>query len=560
MSVELPFIFVNIFDNIFKYDEKYDELEFNVESFNIMNYNIGIREIWYKYYPALLRKYKNLEEVYDEKKLISDMENDTFMPFIPMKLISDEDIEKRVFHKILEEDYKFLQLKDANDRKHYIFNHMTQYCIPDLMDGWNLNIYLDQNLLSIHELKNCKSLLHLSPKYAIEYITITGEVDRCWEIFTNENCDTMFHIDELMKLSDDLIKQIADNIINRYSNIKRNGNKKLTNLDLLMYCDLKFFKEFDIENIDVARLMFQRISKVELDRYTPLVILKSVLMVILKLHKLDDSDKLTNDKTTFPVLKLFDAPFDSIMDDDMRICLMIDNPNLVDLFLEYRNDLCSDWITGAIKHKQINKDNWNDIWNKYKNYPNVESMKPMFCAEWIIAYHEEPPLEIYVSPKDNCSRGTMADIWRRYVCADDVPKEMTNMNYYEYMIMLKGKKRNPNNTTMYTFFSNSDENKIIFCKSDVELIEPAKARYNIELNYDLVKPFLHEEIETNGICSFTHLTKDDWNKVARGKDDYDIVCFSEMKNIYRERTPIKDVLEYLTSAIELKFGVHPIEI
>ena len=566
MSAELSFVFVNVFENVFKYDEKYDELEFIVDPFNIMDYHFGIRQIWYKYYPVLLRKYKNLEKVYDEKKLMNDMENDESMPFIPMKLISDEDFEKRIFHKILEEDYKFLQLKDMNDRKHYKFNHMTQYDIPSLnLKGWNLNTYLDQNLLTIHDLKNCKLLNHLLPKYAIEYINMTNEIGKCWEIFTNDECNELLYIDELMKLDEKLIKQIVDEIIGNYypkvGKNQKNVNQKLTNLDLLKYCDLRLFKEFDIENIDVARLMFQRMSNVELGKSNE-CIPSDVLMSILIRYKLDDSDELTNDKTTFPAVRLFKPPFITTIYDNQRIALMIENPDLVDLFLKYKNYLCSDWFAKAIVNKQINKDNWNDFWNKYKNYPNVDSMKPRYCAEWIIAYHEEPPLEIYVSPRTSCggTRGTTADVWRKYVCSDDVPKEMTTMSYYEYMIMSKGKKRNPNNTTMYTFFSNSDENKIIFCKSDVELMGPARARYNIELNYDLVKPFLHEEIDTNGICSFTHLTKDDWNKVAGGRNDYDIVCFSEMKNIYRERTPIKDVLEYLTNAIELKFGVQPIQI
>ena len=563
MSAELSFVFVNVFENVFKYDEKYDELEFIADSFNIMNYHIGIRQIWYKYYPVLLRKYKNLEKFYDEKRLMNDMENDESMPFIPMKLISDEDFEKRVFHKILEEDYVFLQLKHINDRKHYKFDHMTQYDIPSLnLKGWNLNAYLDQNLLTIYDLKNCNSLHHLLPKYAVEYINMTKNVEQCWEIFTNKDCDVLLYMNELVKLSDDLIKQIINNIINYHSKIEQNGNKKnvdqkLTNLDLLKYCDLGLFKEFDIENIDVARLMFQRMSNVESNECIP----SDVLMSILIRYKLDDGNELTNDKTTFPAVRLFKSPFITVINDELKITLMINNPSLVDLFLKYRNDLCAEWFAIAIMSKQINKDNWNSVWNKYKNCPNVESMKPCYCAEWIIAYHEEPPFDIYVSPRICCGKyGTTADVWRKYVGSDDVPKEMTTMSYYEYMVMSKGKKRNPNNTTMYTFFSNSDENKIIFCKSDVELMKPARARYNIELNYELIKPFLHEEIETNGICSFTHLTKDDWNKVAGGRNNYDIVCFSEMKNIYRERTPIKDVLEYLTNAIELKFGVQPIQI
>ena len=212
------------------------------------------------------------------------------------------------------------------------------------------------------------------------------------------------------------------------------------------------------------------------------------------------------------------------------------------------------WFESLIESKTINKDNWLEYWNKYNKSINIGNC----CYLWIKTYHDEPPLEIYISPNSTCgeyNRNT-CQTWADCVNRCTIPKEMTSMNYWQYMIESKGKKRNPNQSTMYSFFSNTDENKIIFCRSDVELQEPAKARYNIPVLFSELKPFLHEEIITNDICSFTHLTKDDWNKVAGGNDRIDVVVFSEMKNIYKERTPLKQVLSYLVENIEINFSVE----
>ena len=52
------------------------------------------------------------------------------------------------------------------------------------------------------------------------------------------------------------------------------------------------------------------------------------------------------------------------------------------------------------------------------------------------------------------------------------------------------------------------------------------------------------------------MTKDDWNKVAGGRDDIDIVAFSDTKNIFRHRTPMMELMTYIIAAIEIKFGIN----
>jgi hypothetical protein len=221
-------------------------------------------------------------------------------------------------------------------------------------------------------------------------------------------------------------------------------------------------------------------------------------------------------------------------------------------------DVIAEWFAQRIETKAINSSNFTEYWEKWGSRINNNSRAEL-CGKWIQYQKEEPPLPIYVSPNTTCGSYNQSPnrIWCTYVNPATIPKEMTSINYYDYMIATKGRKRNPNHTTMYTFFSNTDENKIIFCKSDVELFSPARPRYSIAVEYDKLKPFLHEELDTNGICSFTHLTKDDWNKVAGGNDTFDVVCFSEMKNVYRERTPLKEVLNHFVTAIALQFDIEP---
>ena len=215
------------------------------------------------------------------------------------------------------------------------------------------------------------------------------------------------------------------------------------------------------------------------------------------------------------------------------------------------------WFEQMIARKIINKDNFHEFLEQHKEKIAIRNT---LGFTWIKTYHEEPPFEIYGSPNLNVNGETNSSIWKRYVNENTVPMEMTSLNYYNYMIKTGGHKKNPNYTMMYTFFSNSLENKIIFCKSDIEFTKPAVERYQIPIQYDKLKPFLHEELETNNICMFCSIDKDDWDKIAGGNVSADVVCFSDCKNIYRERTPLKKVIEYIVQNIELKFDEECIEV
>ena len=240
--------------------------------------------------------------------------------------------------------------------------------------------------------------------------------------------------------------------------------------------------------------------------------------------------------------------------------LFLQQKDLIHKILEISPDYVDYWFCNEIDRKSINKLNFEDMFNEYyMNRALPENSRHGF--EWIKTYHEEPPLKIYMSPNHNVDGETNSRIWSRCVNAFTIPKEMTSMNYYEYMVKTNGKRRDPDATVMYSFFSNSLENKIIFCRSDVEFTEPAVCRYTIPVDFSLVKPYLHEELETNGICMFCKVSEDDWDKIAGGRKNADIVCFSDCKNIYRERNPLKNVITYIINMIQDKFDkeVIPVE-
>ena len=147
----------------------------------------------------------------------------------------------------------------------------------------------------------------------------------------------------------------------------------------------------------------------------------------------------------------------------------------------------------------------------------------------------------------------MEETWRKYV-NNDVPAEISKYSYYDYMIRNNGSRRPKNITALYTYLSNTTENKIIFINNNNTLDKPARLRHIIPINYDKVKDFLAEELITNDISLLTQVSNKDWEKIAGGNDRIDTIAFSDCKDIYRNRTPLKKLLEFFKTAIEMEFN------
>lgn len=203
----------------------------------------------------------------------------------------------------------------------------------------------------------------------------------------------------------------------------------------------------------------------------------------------------------------------------------------------------------------LNKYDFSQYYNyviKYDltNYTTQNNGLSLGCY-YIEIYKEEPPFELYSSP-----RLTLLETqWRRYV-NNDVPLEILKYSYYEFMIKNKGNRRPKNITALYTYLSNTTENKIIFINNDNTLDTPARLRYIIPIDYDKIKEFLAEELNTNDISLLTQISNKDWEKIAGGNDRIDTIAFSDCRDIYRNRTPLKKLLEFFKTAIEIEFNIN----
>ena len=125
--------------------------------------------------------------------------------------------------------------------------------------------------------------------------------------------------------------------------------------------------------------------------------------------------------------------------------------------------------------------------------------------------------------------------------------------------MIKNKSRRANEcTAVYTLFSNNNEHKIIFIDDNNLLESPAKKRMIIPIKYETIKTFIGEELDTNNITMLTKISGSDFDKICGGNHLIDCFVYSDIKNIYRERTPLKQILEYFANVLQIKFNIKVI--
>lgn len=236
---------------------------------------------------------------------------------------------------------------------------------------------------------------------------------------------------------------------------------------------------------------------------------------------------------------------------------------VLDKIIDKDIDFLYDYCEKLINDKQFDSKEFKYLENKY--FEGKDARNDNILAElgllYIKVYMQEPPLRYYPHPnyRSNKLNKNSCSAWGAYVNISTVPKEMSNVEFYNYMIKCNGAKKNGNYTSCYTFFSNSLENKIVFIKSDVILNLPAELRFDVPIEFAKVKKFLHEDIETNNICMFSELKQCDWDKISGGNSLIDCVVISDSKNIYRDRTPLKTVLSYLINCLEIEYDMKVIQ-
>jgi hypothetical protein len=162
----------------------------------------------------------------------------------------------------------------------------------------------------------------------------------------------------------------------------------------------------------------------------------------------------------------------------------------------------------------------------------------------------DPPFDMWPqTPNRDLQRA-----YRKYI-SEELPKEYTDVKYYNYM-MKNRRSRSEHGTNVYTLFSNNIENKIIFVDASKPLDEEyAELRFSVDIDYSKMKKFLGEQLNINNITTRTRLSDYDFNKVCGGDVNIDCFVFSDVKNIYKEITPLLQLLEFFKAAIETKFNV-----
>ena len=540
MSAELAFIFANVFDTLFDYDEKYDELAFKKDitaqtiTVDINNRTKGLRDIWYRCYPVLMNHYK-LYTVYDEDQLLNTIEYDSDYAFIPDAFVTQKMLKEHTFMKPIEQDYRFAQLTEQNDRDHFTLKYPVKYA-----NGLNFDDYAERGLVNVNRLASFLNIM--SVKWTIHYINNENEglTLVAKRLFNEPNFAVLFElvIDETKK------KQLADTIVANNDNLKA--------FELIPYADvLKDYRKFDFTNEAISCMvtaeMIKRVEESNNSKYNTDRLKESFKYCLKYPHSRDYLEYVLQHGTVKQVVK----------------ACFVNDPSTVLWILKEREDCVIEYLCELVNRKVINRDNFNTLTEGIIDKPTRFDIG----FAWVRTYKEEPPLSVYPNPnyREESTKNqknprkqwqtgvTIADVWAQHVNESTTPMEMTSMKYYDYMVKSNGVKRNPNQTIMYSYFSNSNENKLVFCKSDVELLDPAVPRYYIPVEFKKLKQYLHEDLLTTDICMFAQLTKNDWEKIAGGKEDIDIVAFNDMKNVYRERTPLKEVIKYLIDNIEIEF-------
>ena len=590
----------------FDYIEKYNDIVIENPHFTIFSYPPNIREIWYKFVPSLIRSYPNFAKKYGYKQLSDDLLKDENLLFIPIELVDREALKTQYFGKLLTDDYNFKQA-DELGKRYFKFYDIVRYSAGVLSENPEINVdfYLRTEAV-VPETESYKSILSIDGigKVLSQNVLFTlfrrhrriigGDYDFLERFYNPKerkfNIQIPSEIEEAANLAvlskhstlpvnfirtENILKYLVshathdtleywtvpqnnhDTMFEKYAN--RNQLVNFVNMDILINCGEKLFtRYFYVNNLEQMEYMLTHCE----DKKT----IKELL------EKFVVSSKRNNDIFKSPVFldAMISINMEMLENADagfvIEVCSHISNPK--DLLVNWYSQFIEDYFESMIRRRVVNRENFKSmfqewmietqeirsIMNKLNDFKIKQNSTLPFT--WIETYHSEPPIEIYLSPNHNVGFTNMTNIWRLHVNKDTVPMEMTSIKYWQYMIKAQGKKKNPNFTMCYSFFSNTEMNKLIFCKSDIELLEPARERLFIPVDYQKLKEFLHEDMPTTDICLFGHMTKDDFNKVAGGNDSLDMVVFQDMKNIYRERTPLKDIIKYIKESVELKFEVE----
>ena len=221
-------------------------------------------------------------------------------------------------------------------------------------------------------------------------------------------------------------------------------------------------------------------------------------------------------------------------------CCYIDNV--------YNYILC--WIKSGSKLEYEDVVNYFNEGRDEGDKINPHDYDDLAC-DWCKYRKCDPPYDMWPqTPNRDLQRA-----YRNYV-SEELPKEYTDKRFYDYM--MKNKTKRPEHcTSVYTLFSNNIENKIIFVDDTYTLDDKyAQLRFTVEVDYFKVRKFIGEELNINNMTTRSCLSDYDFAKVCGGNTLIDCFVFSDYKNIYKEITPLAELLEFFKTSLEMKFNVE----
>lgn len=213
-----------------------------------------------------------------------------------------------------------------------------------------------------------------------------------------------------------------------------------------------------------------------------------------------------------------------------------------DEHITYPDNYIQAWI------KSSSKISYEDIAAKLEASPHTYDK---YACDWCKYRKCDPPFDMWPATPNR----ELQKAYRNYV-SEELPKEYTDKRFYEY-IMKNRHKRPEHCTSVYTLLSNNVENKIIFI-DDTQILDDRYAvlRGVFDIDYSQIREYLCEELDTNNISMLTVLSDYDFAKVCGDNKTIDCFVFSDIKNIYKERTPLKKVLDFFINAISIKFDIE----
>ena len=571
-----------VFPKEFTYDEKHNDF-FAKMKIDLMSYPFNLRQLFYMLYPKTHDSSKEFSLTRTE--LNNLMDTDPEVQYIENPEMFSEEVLKH----LIKDDFEYLSLDNDQDRKFYEMRHIVKYSKTVLntdSDTWNFEYLFEKQLYPISERFDKMKLAKYGSYSFIEFLrkssklSIDGMISRILIMrfhrqFSKNSEKTLEMLSEELHMNKSDKKCLVSSYIRIVKDDKEHVFEEYDetaieiDFDGMLECGVlnenianQFFEYATNDNVLDLFVSFESLG-MDTSRFLEKITEKSTLREFIEMSK-KISEETARTIVSKELLDMFKANnfFDKIDWNPFNF-ETFDVNNCDRSILKYVLDNHNEFLKQVLEN--VNQENvlkWFCEMTMRKlfkieyieNFPNNWRTelynKRVLASYWIEYMRIEPPLSIYPSPMDY----DLAKDWERLFSAD-TPMEMLDRRYYDYMLRNDGKKRPQNITAMYSYFSNSEFNKIIFISTDDVLDKPAKLRFIIPVSFDVVKEFLTEDLDIGGLCKFTRITNDDWTKITGGKDRIDVVAFSNVKNVYGEYSKMSELIEYFKSSIEVKFDI-----